>query len=200
MGWIYPDNNLKNSSLDMKMYPGSTLILVNNRVENLDAPVQVYQGMIIVPESFVRFFAEEKKSAPPPQRKGGGYSIKKIVIDAGHGGKDPGAVGFGVQEKDVNLDIAKRLKSELEKSGVQVLLTRETDIFHPLQKRADIANAAHADFSSVFTPMPLQPRALPGLRLITCRPSMMTFPRRFKSGKMPYSHLRIQRRSPLRRG
>jgi len=70
-----------------------------------------------------------------------------VVIDAGHGGKDPGAIGpSGLMEKDAVLDIAKRLR-ELMQQELQwrVTLTRDTDIFIPLEERTVIANAKGAD-------------------------------------------------------
>ncbi len=71
---------------------------------------------------------------------------KVIVIDAGHGGKDPGSLGASVYEKDVTLLAAKALKARLEKSGrYQVVMTRETDTFIPLEARVQIARRADAD-------------------------------------------------------
>ncbi|WP_454760080.1 N-acetylmuramoyl-L-alanine amidase family protein [Caulobacter segnis] len=71
---------------------------------------------------------------------------KVIVIDAGHGGKDPGSLGANVFEKDVTLAAAKALKERLERTGrYQVVLTRETDTFIPLESRVQIARRADAD-------------------------------------------------------
>ncbi|MDR6625467.1 N-acetylmuramoyl-L-alanine amidase [Caulobacter segnis] len=71
---------------------------------------------------------------------------KVIVIDAGHGGKDSGALGANAFEKDVTLATAKALKTRLEKTGrYQVVLTRETDTFVPLEGRVQIARRADAD-------------------------------------------------------
>ncbi|MGG4267445.1 N-acetylmuramoyl-L-alanine amidase [Peribacillus simplex] len=72
---------------------------------------------------------------------------KKIIIDAGHGGKDPGAVGNGFNEKDLTLKLAKYTKDYLEDNytGHVVQLTRTTDVFHELSKRAKIANDCNAD-------------------------------------------------------
>lgn len=71
----------------------------------------------------------------------------KVWIDAGHGGKDPGAVANGIQEKDivlkVSLGIKERLEAEYE--DVQVLRSRSTDIFLELRDRTNKANAAGAD-------------------------------------------------------
>ncbi len=72
---------------------------------------------------------------------------RRIVIDPGHGGHDPGAVGLhGLYEKDVVLDIALNLKKILSENPLyEVFLTRETDIYIPLEARTAIANKKNAD-------------------------------------------------------
>ncbi|MFH1379565.1 MAG: N-acetylmuramoyl-L-alanine amidase [bacterium] len=72
---------------------------------------------------------------------------KIIVIDPGHGGKDPGAIGRnGTKEKDLNLKLALKLEKILKNKGnFTVILTRDTDVFIPLLKRAQIANSNKAD-------------------------------------------------------
>ena len=67
-------------------------------------------------------------------------AFRTVVIDAGHGGKDDGAKRYGVKEKDLNLDTAKRLEKILRRRGFHVVMTRRTDRFVPLQQRAKIAN------------------------------------------------------------
>ena len=75
-----------------------------------------------------------------------GLGVKKIVIDPGHGGKDPGAMAFGIKEKDIVLRIAKELVPVLQRElGCEVLLTRDTDVFVPLEERIAIANTENAD-------------------------------------------------------
>lgn len=80
-----------------------------------------------------------------------GLKIKTVVIDAGHGGHDPGAIGpSGLKEKDVNLKIAKRLQEKLLADGKQfgienVYLTRSSDRFIPLEERTAIAKKRNAD-------------------------------------------------------
>jgi len=83
----------------------------------------------------------------PVKGSGKKRKISLIVIDPGHGGKDPGAIGpRGTKEKNITLSIAKKLKRILEKKlGVRVLLTRDRDRFVPLLERAKIANRAGAD-------------------------------------------------------
>lgn len=71
----------------------------------------------------------------------------KVWIDAGHGGKDPGAVANGIQEKDIALKVSLGIKARLEAAyeDVQVLLSRSTDVFLELRDRTAKANAAGAD-------------------------------------------------------
>lgn len=73
--------------------------------------------------------------------------IKTIVIDAGHGGKDPGCNGVTHKEKDISLAVALRLGKLIEENcpDVKVIYTRKTDIFVELEERAQIANKAKAD-------------------------------------------------------
>lgn len=76
-----------------------------------------------------------------------GLKVKTIMIDPGHGGTDPGAIGkMGTKEKDITLDIAKRLKERLEKYGnLNVLMTRYDDSTLSLNRRVEIAKSARAD-------------------------------------------------------
>ncbi|WP_317899226.1 N-acetylmuramoyl-L-alanine amidase family protein [Aurantibacillus circumpalustris] len=79
--------------------------------------------------------------------RSGVNSIKIIVIDAGHGGKDPGCLGFTHKEKEVSLAVALKLGKYLEENfkDVKVVYTRTTDVFVELEDRAQIANKAKAD-------------------------------------------------------
>jgi N-acetylmuramoyl-L-alanine amidase len=79
--------------------------------------------------------------AVPVQRK-----IKRVVIDPGHGGHDPGAIGpGGLQEKDVVLEIARELKEVLEAEDYEVFLTRDSDVYLTLEERTIFANRKDAD-------------------------------------------------------
>ena len=82
------------------------------------------------------------------------WEFKTIVIDPGHGGKDPGAVGYrGTKEKDIALDVAKRLEKKLSKNmNVKIIMTREEDIFLRLSERTKIANESNGNlFISIHT-------------------------------------------------
>ncbi|MBD0381683.1 N-acetylmuramoyl-L-alanine amidase [Paenibacillus sedimenti] len=70
----------------------------------------------------------------------------KVVVDAGHGGSDPGAISKnGLKEKDVNLDIAKKLSDELARRGYEVYMTRSDDRYLSLQQRVELTNSQNAD-------------------------------------------------------
>ncbi|MEK4976274.1 N-acetylmuramoyl-L-alanine amidase [Bacillus sp. FSL K6-6540] len=73
--------------------------------------------------------------------------MKKVWIDGGHGGKDQGASGNGLKEKDIVLTLSLEIKKQLERDyeGVQVLLSRSRDVFLELKERSDAANKAGAD-------------------------------------------------------
>ncbi|WP_027390172.1 N-acetylmuramoyl-L-alanine amidase [Chrysiogenes arsenatis] len=76
-----------------------------------------------------------------------GLHVNRVVIDAGHGGRDPGAIGYrGLREKDVVLDLSLKVADYLRRhSTLDVLLTRTTDVFLPLEARTAFANTKKAD-------------------------------------------------------
>ena len=74
-----------------------------------------------------------------------GLSVRTIMIDAGHGGKDPGAQGYGLTEKDINLRMALILGKLFKERGFNVIYTRTTDVFLALEERTAMANANRAD-------------------------------------------------------
>ena len=97
---------------------------------------------------------QPSEAAPPVRNSNGGFSIarqlglgvSRIVIDAGHGGHDPGTQAHGVVEAELVLDVALRVEKLLQKvQGVDVILTRRTDDFIALQERTAIANRENAD-------------------------------------------------------
>ena len=110
----------------------------------LDLAQPTFHRVSYLPEPF-RLVIDLSLDAPdvrPQSRK-----LRRLVLDPGHGGHDPGAVGHnGLQEKDVALDIAHRAAPLLAREvGVSTLLTRDVDVFVPLDERAARANAFHAD-------------------------------------------------------
>lgn len=110
---------------------------MNKKYTGLSFPVII---VLLAIYSFISF-------SLAAQDNGTGYKLKTVVIDAGHGGKDPGSPGKLTYEKDVVLAIALKLGNliETELPGVKVIYTRKTDEFIPLHQRADIANENKAD-------------------------------------------------------
>lgn len=138
---------LKNETVHLRFRVGSPVVMINDETELLDHPVLWHQGMVVVPSSFSKTLAEilgREEARIPPRPP---YRIKTVVIDAGHGGGDPGAIGrTGTKEKNLNLDIARRLKNELEAQDLHVIMTRKDDHFVSLTRRTYVANHAKADF------------------------------------------------------
>ncbi len=88
------------------------------------------------------------EAVEPPPTAGEPLTVKTIVIDPGHGGKDPGAIGKrGLREKDITLKVSKMLKKELSKKlkSTKIILTRTKDVYIPLDERTAIANMKGAD-------------------------------------------------------
>ena len=97
---------------------------------------------------------DKREMIRPQEGKAATGRIRKIVLDPGHGGRDPGAIGpRRIAEKDIVLSIAKKLARKLRKKmKVEIILTRKDDSFVPLEDRTAIANAENADiFISLHT-------------------------------------------------
>ena len=103
----------------------------------------IFLGWLSLIVIFV-FLTSGKKT---PLRQGTGYKLRTVVIDAGHGGNDPGCLGEVINEKSVALGIAMKLGKYINENfpDVKVVYTRNTDVFIPLTDRARIANEAKAD-------------------------------------------------------
>lgn len=113
----------------------------------LDVETEVYRKVFYLPEPF-RLVIDVARQAPRRVRTTDGLQpIRRIVLDPGHGGHDPGAVGpTGLREKDVTLDVAHRAAPIIARElGVVTLLTRDSDGFVPLDERTARANAFRAD-------------------------------------------------------
>ncbi len=132
-----------------KALVGSPVVLIGQEKVILSAPLRRINSNIYVPDDF-----ESKVIGPfgaVVSRLGftgelSNLKVHTIVIDPGHGGKDPGAKGYsGVKEKNVVLDIGKRLKELLSEAGLKVIMTRDKDEFISLNERTEIASKAGAD-------------------------------------------------------
>ncbi|MBN1405472.1 MAG: N-acetylmuramoyl-L-alanine amidase [Candidatus Omnitrophica bacterium] len=145
---------LKKGSKEAVFVSGCDTALVDDKCLRMQACAKMQRGEIMIPASFVQS-ALEGIFLPPvigikkekPALFCGKYAIRTIVIDAGHGGKDPGAISSGgMQEKSITLNISKKLKNYLQNENVDIFLTRANDTFISLYRRADIANELDADF------------------------------------------------------
>jgi N-acetylmuramoyl-L-alanine amidase len=124
---------------------GSRVVVSNGNKVLLAGPLVMRHGLVMAGADL-----ENKVIAPlfavSGDKAEGHRLMGKIVLDAGHGGKDSGAVGFsGQKEKEVTLDIARRLKGLLEARGIQVVMTRETDAFIELKERTRLASDPSVD-------------------------------------------------------
>ncbi|MDE2027174.1 MAG: N-acetylmuramoyl-L-alanine amidase [Candidatus Omnitrophica bacterium] len=131
-----------------KALVGSSTVLIGKRPITLSAPVRRANSTIYVPDDF-----ETKVLAPFGLPIAGLPSIESssrvhtVVIDAGHGGKDRGTMSpyKDMDEKEIVLDVARRLKPLLEDAGIKVIMTRDTDDFISLPERTIIAAKSGAD-------------------------------------------------------
>ncbi|MDD3374454.1 MAG: N-acetylmuramoyl-L-alanine amidase [Candidatus Omnitrophica bacterium] len=133
---------LKRKGFEARGLIGSSTVVVDGKDVYLSRPINISKGIVYVPFDFEQqvMILLSKKAGPSAK------AFQKIIIDAGHGGKDPGAITLtGTQEKDIVLDIANRLSDALKKRGAIVLQTRDTDEFLSLEQRVEVARSENAD-------------------------------------------------------
>jgi len=138
---------LKFEDREAKVLVGSNMALAGEKKIILSSPVKIVKSSVVVSPDFKRKILDHllrKKVF-----KTGDYLVSKvstIVIDAGHGGRDPGAIGTtGLKEKTVSLSIAKNLKNILKQYGIKVIMTRNKDEFISLKERTEIASLQSVD-------------------------------------------------------
>lgn len=132
---------------------GVNVAMVGNNIHRMPAATRMYSGEVMIPASFADTVLKDlfgpsithaKREIKPYARR---YAMRTVVIDPGHGGKDPGAISAsGIKEKYVNLAIARKLEPYLRGNGINVILTRNRDKFISLWRRSHIANMNNADF------------------------------------------------------
>lgn len=113
----------------------------------LDLAAKMHRRVFYLPAPFRIVIDVSARPPEPAPSASGPRTVKRVAIDAGHGGEDSGAVGpTGLKEKDVTLDIAQRIAPILaDELKIETLLTRDRDVFVPLDERTARANAFHAD-------------------------------------------------------
>jgi len=155
---------------------GEKMVMADNRSYYLKHPVVIHQGAIAVPYKFKEQIFDVIFKAPSPAAARAPVIpawIKTVVIDPGHGGNDPGAIGKrALKEKDINLDIAKRVATLLRASGVSVIMTRSSDNFVSLSRRVAISNRAHPDLFVSIHSNANRVRSLNGLEVYYISPKV----------------------------
>ncbi len=152
--------------------PSHQDLYVNNYRYILSYPVREYAGRLMISTT------DMKKLVDPvlrPRYSPASGTVTTVVIDAGHGGQDAGAVSAYACEKDCNLAVARMLKSKLENQGFKVVMTRDGDYFLTLKQRVDIANATP---NSIFVSIHHNSgrRAAEGIETFTLAPHGTTSP------------------------
>jgi N-acetylmuramoyl-L-alanine amidase len=126
-------------SVSLTVCPGMSTVLVDGRGVPVRGTIIADDGGILIPEGALQGIRKAVLTA----RLGG---VRKVMIDAGHGGKDTGAIGCGgLYEKTVALAVSLRLAKILERRGLEVSLTRKADVFIPLDDRVRICNREKPD-------------------------------------------------------
>lgn len=130
---------------ELRVSPQMSVALLDGAAVDLPFPPRMERGRLLLPE---RLWSDGLSRWRPPERilPPARDRIRTIVVDAGHGGHDPGAIGrSGLKEKNVTLDVARRLRDLLTQDGFRVVMTRYDDRFIPLHGRSGIANREGAD-------------------------------------------------------
>ena len=135
---------LRSQWTTLRFLVNSRYFELNRRKVYLGKPVILFQGRPFLSQ---KDYLLTVRPILCPQTLSPKRVAHRIVLDPGHGGKDPGAQNNGVRlrEKDLALEVALRLKRQLLSDGYEVFLTRETDVYIPLDQRAEFANRMRAD-------------------------------------------------------
>jgi len=148
---------LRDTANSVVIYPDpGGQVFVNGRPVAQVAGVTAVRGILFVParlEGEIRPLLREpppipvfRSPSPAPSEQEPRSVAGCVVLDPGHGGRDPGAIGVnGLQEKDVNLAVARQVARRLQDRGVEVFLTRQGDSFLELEDRAAMANRLRPD-------------------------------------------------------
>lgn len=128
-----------NADVSIELGPGVREMSIGGVRVCLCRPLQkTAEGLLISREDWVKWVDPILR----PTYIEGRRAVKTVIIDAGHGGHDAGTESPHVNEADATLQVAQKLRAELEKQGLEVKLTREADVFISDQRRVEAANAA----------------------------------------------------------
>jgi N-acetylmuramoyl-L-alanine amidase len=144
--WLkgYDTLRLRSQWTTIDVGKGERILYLNSLPIQLGFPTLESSGRLYLAQADYR---QVLQSVLTPQSFSNRPNLRRVIIDAGHGGKDEGAKNeaYGLYEKKLNLDVARRLKVMLERSGLEVVMTRNSDAFIPLERRPQIANRENGD-------------------------------------------------------
>lgn len=168
----------------IKLQAGGKTIFVDGSSRQLNEPIDIYRGMLVVPDQFRKIVEAMFPDFVPGPEVTAFYKIRKVIIDPGHGGKDPGAPGrSGQNEKEIVLDIAKRLSGILKKYGVETVLTRSSDNFIPLERRSAMTENSQADLFISIHANANKARSLSGFEVYCISPEVSDYKRALNSAR-----------------
>jgi len=145
--------SLRSAQHRILLYADMMHVTVDGDVWSLGETVDQGERDLLVPQAFhsrlARHFGVKlpgtAPSKPVDRKRPGSIQGRLVVIDPGHGGEDPGALGRRLKEKDLVLDVGRRLAALLKGAGAQVVMTRKNDVFVELDDRVRIANRYNPD-------------------------------------------------------
>ncbi|MFC1514664.1 N-acetylmuramoyl-L-alanine amidase [Candidatus Omnitrophota bacterium] len=150
---FYEEVILFGDFLNIILKPDSRYASINGYVKEMPEPLTYRQGEFLASPYLKEFLKVFKEKASKQRAAAVPLAIEIVVIDPGHGGRDPGAISpWGVREKDINLQVAKSLYGLLKEKGFKPYLTRDRDVFVSLKDRVTFAKKKGADlFISVHS-------------------------------------------------
>ena len=198
----------------------SHLVLIGEDQYTLEEPLRLNRGQVIASEEFRRKIIREikkesptvvdrvqqvliPKPKPPKPVVTGNFRVRKIrevILDAGHGGKDPGAIGYTkTQEKEIVMDITRRVKRILEDNGIKVHMTRTDDTFISLQERSAFASRTKADAFVSIHANASKTRSVSGVEVFALRnltPQELMDIKRIKNRRIMMKQLSAEQADP----
>ncbi len=185
--------NLQYAHNKAKVMVGSRIALLNDKVIVMSSPVEVKKSVCYVGNDFKDKVIDQMIFDPTGLADYSLVYFKKVIIDAGHGGKDPGTIGkSGLEEKKVTLDIAKRVKKILKRNGLQVVMTRKKDEFISLKNRTEISSREGADLFISIHANSSPAKSVHGLEVFTLKQlgrKERKEEQRVRNQKIKYKHL-----------
>ncbi len=133
-------------AFNVKFYLDSAKSQITTQAPKTESTAKIQSSSSVAKSISSSSLKASTKNIPDDRSaKAGSREVRTIIIDPGHGGKDPGAQGLKSNEKDIVLAVAHKLKADLEEAGFEVKLTRDKDVFIELGERPNLANKWNGD-------------------------------------------------------